>query len=260
MSYYDVNAILTDAEKIPCEFQIDVPGLGYLDHTPAHTLRAGTRLQLPLWLAEMLALANPAASHNDDDDDGNNGNAAAASARPFLTLNLPPALAPDVLQALKADPRAVPLRDQSAHFYALATRMLDLFEERDLAAVLRAAFVGRAAEIRLHGRKMGGSSAVGGSGGSSSSGGGGGDSGDRGGGGRGGGGGGGTGDKRDSDGNSHNNNNNGTSSNTSSNLGIGWAGQEFLRGLDEWERQLFRQAHDGAKAGREFLDNVKRNY
>lgn len=198
-------------QKIPCEFQIDVPGLGYLDQTPSHSLRAGTRLGLPLWLAEMLALA-----HNASDDNP-----------PFLSLNLPPALSNDVIQALKADPRSVPIRDQSAHFYGLATRILDLFEERDLAVVLRASFVRRAAEIGLHARKVGsGSGSAGGVGGGGSTT----SSSDR---------------KEDAN---------------SSNLGIGSAGQEFLRGLDEWERQLFRHAHDGAKAGREFLDNVKRNY
>ncbi|CAK7201718.1 DNA replication protein [Sporothrix eucalyptigena] len=228
MSYYDVDAILTDAEKIPCEFQIDVPGLGYLDQTPSHTLKAGTRLQLPLWLAEMLALANNNASSSDE-------------AKPFLTLNLPPALRHDVVQALKADPRAVPLRDQSAHFYALATRMLDLFEDADLASVLRDAFVGRTDDIGMHARKVGGQASGSGAGGSGNTGG-------SGAGGRGGPSSGDSADRKDDSGN------------TSSNLGVGYAGQEFLRSLDEWERQVFRQAHDGAKASREFVDNVKRNY
>ena len=30
-SYYDIDAILTDAQKIPCTFELDVPGLGYID-------------------------------------------------------------------------------------------------------------------------------------------------------------------------------------------------------------------------------------
>lgn len=30
-SYYDVDAILTDAQKVPCTFEIDVPGLGFID-------------------------------------------------------------------------------------------------------------------------------------------------------------------------------------------------------------------------------------
>lgn len=30
-SYYDIDAILTDAQKVPCIFDLDIPGLGYLD-------------------------------------------------------------------------------------------------------------------------------------------------------------------------------------------------------------------------------------
>lgn len=30
-SYYDIDAILTDAQKVPCTFDLDIPGLGYLD-------------------------------------------------------------------------------------------------------------------------------------------------------------------------------------------------------------------------------------
>lgn len=179
----------------------------------------------------MLALANNAASATSDE------------AKPFLTLNLPLALRHDVIQALKADPRAVPLRDQSAHFYSLATRMLDLFEDAELAGVLRDAFVGRTDNIGMHARKVGGQSAGGGGTGGGAGGGG-----SRGNPSSGYAGGGDSADRKDDPGN------------TSSNLGVGYAGQEFLRSLDEWERQVFRQAHDGAKAGREFVDNVKRNY
>lgn len=30
-SYYNIDAILTDAQKVPCKFSLDIPGLGYLD-------------------------------------------------------------------------------------------------------------------------------------------------------------------------------------------------------------------------------------
>ena len=33
-SYYDIDAILTDAHKLPCTFEIDIPGLGYLEENP----------------------------------------------------------------------------------------------------------------------------------------------------------------------------------------------------------------------------------
>ena len=41
-SYYDIDAILTDAQKVPCTFDLDIPGLGYLDEN------AGGDVPLPL--------------------------------------------------------------------------------------------------------------------------------------------------------------------------------------------------------------------
>ena len=166
---------------MPCQFELDAPELGHLDSSSSSGLKPGTPLSLPLWLAEMLALATT-------------GDEAKAP----LSLNLPACLSPRVANALEADPRAVALRDQSAHFYGLGARMLDLFDERDLAAVLRRAFVLRAADVGLHARKA-------------------------------------------------------------DETGVGAAAaDDFLRGLDEWERALFRRGHEGVRAMREWMDKVKK--
>ncbi|KND91671.1 DNA replication complex GINS protein PSF3 [Tolypocladium ophioglossoides CBS 100239] len=178
MSYYDVDAILTDAEKVPCQFELDVPYLGHLDNSAG--LKPGTALSLPLWLAEMLALAS-----------------AGEDARAPLTLNLPACLSEAVAAALKADPRAVALRDQSAHLYGVGVRMLDLFDERELGAVLRRTWAVRAADVGLHARKA--------------------------------------------------------------DEAVGGQGAEFLRGLEEWERALFRRGHEGVRRAREWMDRVKRS-
>lgn len=90
----------------------------------------------------------------------------------------------------------MPLRDQSAHFYGVGVRMLDLFDERDIAEVLRKTFVVRAGEVGLHARKA--------------------------------------------------------------DEGVGGNGGEFLRGLEEWERALFRRGHDGVKGAKEWMEKVKK--
>ena len=54
----------------------------------------------------------------------------------LVTLDLPAALSQRVMNALKADPRTVDLRAQAPHFYALAARMLELFEEEEMVDVL----------------------------------------------------------------------------------------------------------------------------
>jgi GINS complex subunit 3 len=53
-----------------------------------------------------------------------------------VTLDPPSALAPRVLNALKADPRTVDLRALAPHFYNLGARILELFEEEEMIDVL----------------------------------------------------------------------------------------------------------------------------
>lgn len=43
MSYYDVDAILTDSQKLPCTFELDVPGLGYLEGNAGGTVSSSTQ-------------------------------------------------------------------------------------------------------------------------------------------------------------------------------------------------------------------------
>ena len=118
--YYDIDAILTDAQKLPCTFEHDVPGLGYLESSSSSPdIKAGARLQLPVWLAEMLAVSQRLGTLSD-----------------VITLDIPVALSPRVQNALKADPRTVELRSLATHFYGLGERVLGLFEEEVLCDVL----------------------------------------------------------------------------------------------------------------------------
>ena len=60
----------------------------------------------------------------------------AQDAPALATLDLPSALGSTVLNALRADPRSVQLRQQAVWFYGLGERMLELFEEEELGGVL----------------------------------------------------------------------------------------------------------------------------
>jgi GINS complex subunit 3 len=112
-----------------------------------------------------------------------------------LTLDLPSSLSNKVTNALKADARTVELRSLAPHFYALGARLLDLFEDDELADTLTGTFRSRAREIA-------------------------------------------------------------DMAYNSRNVG---EGAEFLRGLDEEERQLFRMAHDGAKSVRIWMTELKKS-
>lgn len=173
--------MLTSSQKVPCIFELDAPHLGHLDSSSSTGLKPATPLSLPLWLAEMLALAS---------------SPTTSSSAP-LTLNLPSCLSDTVISALRADPRAVALRDQNVHLYGVGVRMLDLFDERELGQVLRRTFVVRAGDVGLHARKA--------------------------------------------------------------EDGVGGQGEEFLRGLEEWERGLFRRAHEGVRGAKEWAAKVNKS-
>jgi GINS complex subunit 3 len=139
-------------------------------------MKKGSQVSLPMWLCGYLALNTI-------------GNS------PAVTLDLPTALAPRVLNALKADPRTVDLRVLAPHFYELAARTLEFFEEDEIVDILTETFKKRAAQIADHAH------------------------------------------------------------NTHGGLGDG---VEFLGGLDEMERQLFRSTHDSSRAMRAWMGELKK--
>lgn len=128
---------LIEQQKVPCTFELSVPNMGYLQGNPGEDvcvspissdiptqtdllsqIKQGSKVELPLWLAEMLAVSNPS------------GNSSLA------TLDLPQALSQRVMNALKADPKTVDLRAQAQHFYNIGARMLELFEEEEMVDIL----------------------------------------------------------------------------------------------------------------------------
>lgn len=122
---------------MPCTFEIEVPGLGYLDNNPNRALKRGTSVELPLWLAEMLAVSSSQQTKN------------------IVTLDLPSALSARVLNALKADPKSVDVRALAMNFYMLGARILELFEEDEVCDVLMQSWRERAKEVADHAGNMG---------------------------------------------------------------------------------------------------------
>ncbi|KAF2478485.1 hypothetical protein BDY17DRAFT_65778, partial [Neohortaea acidophila] len=101
MAYYSPDAILTDAQKTPVTFEMAVPQLFSINNGSA--IQQGTKLDLPLWMAEMLAVSRP----------------AGPDSAPLGSLDLPPPLGPRVMNALRADPKSVDVRAQAQWFYGI---------------------------------------------------------------------------------------------------------------------------------------------
>lgn len=179
-SYYDLNAILTDSQKVPCTFSLTVPGLGYLSGNPGTPINQNSKVELPLWLGEMLAV-----------------NRLSNSTDTLITMDMPAALNTRVMNALKADAKSVDLRAQAMHFYGLGARMLELFEDEEVVDILVETFRKRSLEVAdkaSGGRSLGGAE-----------------------------------------------------------------GGEFVRGLEEEERGIFRAAHDGQANVRKWFESAGRD-
>ena len=115
--YYDPDAILTEAQKAPCTFELAVPELSALN--AGSKVETGTKLDLPLWMAEMLAMSKPAGPSSS-----------------LASMDVPSALGPKVMAALAAGPKSVDIRAQAQWFYGMGERTLALFDDEELTEVL----------------------------------------------------------------------------------------------------------------------------
>ncbi|KAM9932448.1 hypothetical protein OXX80_007918 [Metschnikowia pulcherrima] len=131
MGYYDIDDILADGEKIPCKFNLTVPGLGYLEGNPGKSIEKDTKLDLPLWLAAVLAVC----TISDDTDDS------------FVDLLEPDFISPKVLNAIKADPKSVDLHSIMSNFYRLSEKWAAMYNEESLIETVMAMLKERALEI-----------------------------------------------------------------------------------------------------------------
>ncbi|CEP61049.1 DNA replication protein PSF3 LALA0_S02e05600g [Lachancea lanzarotensis] len=141
MSYYDIDDILADATKIPCRFNYNIPGLGYLEGNIGHDIKKNAKVELPLWLGRVLAIVG------GDADPSSVGEDEALS---FIELITPELLAPRVINAIKSGPATLDVRSINSHFYALAVKWATLFNDRELVEVLNYMLLERSQEIRNH--------------------------------------------------------------------------------------------------------------
>ncbi|SNX81644.1 related to PSF3 - subunit of the GINS complex [Melanopsichium pennsylvanicum] len=97
--YWNVDDFLADSQKLPCTFNIDVPNMGQIHSTEERDIKALSRVELPFWLAELMALNN------------------------IVSINKPKSFSNRVKAALDASPTSVQLRNQNIHWYALGARL-----------------------------------------------------------------------------------------------------------------------------------------
>ncbi|KAI9098269.1 hypothetical protein DFS34DRAFT_649856 [Phlyctochytrium arcticum] len=113
--YWGIDAILAEQQKLPCYFRFEVPGYGFLEGNHDVDLAANTRIELPFWLAEHLALNQ------------------------YIDIDTPKCFKQRVRDDLKASPTAVNLSRLCQYYYAFGVHFMELMESR-LPGVLAEAF------------------------------------------------------------------------------------------------------------------------
>ncbi|WFD39607.1 DNA replication protein [Malassezia japonica] len=128
--YWSVEAILAEGQRLPCVFQVDVPGLGHLEESGEVDMHKNTRIELVYWMAHLLAVYD------------------------IVTIQQPRAYGARVRSALEASASSVQLRSLLPYWYALAVRLARLLASEDLQALLskvrrlaHQTYIGRLARI-----------------------------------------------------------------------------------------------------------------
>ncbi|TIC55937.1 GINS complex, Psf3 component [Wallemia mellicola] len=125
-SYYSIDSIIADNQKVPSEFLTDVPSLGWLQGGLDKDIKEGSKVDLPYWMSSTLAL----------------------SEYDFLNLSIPGAFSGRVSNALLASPTYVKLANLNHFWYSFGLRISDLLEDNaKLQQSLRVAFSQRLIEI-----------------------------------------------------------------------------------------------------------------
>lgn len=129
-NYYDIDDILADGEKIPCRFSITVPGLGYLEGNPGRAIDKDTQLELPIWLAEILAICE-----------------IGSNKQSFIDLIEPDFISSQVLNAIKTNSTTVDLHKLLPNFYRIIEKWCTMFNDEQLIMIVMDLLKNRAAEI-----------------------------------------------------------------------------------------------------------------
>ncbi|KZS97639.1 GINS complex, Psf3 component [Sistotremastrum niveocremeum HHB9708] len=147
-SYYSIDAILAENQKLQCTFKHSVPGLGYLEGGDAKDIKESDRVQLAYWLALRPLLQTGSAD-----------------------FTIPASFSQRVQNALNAEPRSVRLSSLvggGGHWYALGrmiAQLLDHKEATQLAGLLNKTFQQRLIDLMDQAQHFGGSSTTSGQGG-----------------------------------------------------------------------------------------------
>ncbi|KAK6202537.1 uncharacterized protein RJT21DRAFT_20340 [Scheffersomyces amazonensis] len=130
-NYYDLDDILADGEKVPCRFNMTVPGLGYLEGNPGKQIHKDSKVELPFWLAQILAICV----------------LQEESGQSFVDIAAPEAVSTKVLNAIKTSSTSVDLHKLAPNYYKFIERWCSMYSDPDATNTVMQMLKERAFEI-----------------------------------------------------------------------------------------------------------------
>lgn len=122
--YYDLDDILTEAELLPCSFNVQAANLGFLDDTTDDPdLEQGTKLKLPVWVAEIFFK------------------------KAIISITLPSFFKPRFRENILADPSVIHLNGRCSYYYELGMKLAVEFGQLSIADFLEKTFTHRFQDI-----------------------------------------------------------------------------------------------------------------
>lgn len=131
-NYFSIDDILATQERVPCKFVQDISELGMLESVhltilltfifsgkldpsnQSNDLKAGSELELPLWLVQPISLSRP----------------------PIVETTLPKIYSEYYREILKADPTCIDLNRLCSHFYEIGSYLSRYDPKRELPDTL----------------------------------------------------------------------------------------------------------------------------
>ena len=101
--YFDVDDILATQERVPCQIELQIHNLGFLDtSSESEHIQPGVKLEFPLWLAKELC----------------------SRRRKIVSVDMPKAFKEGYRQILRADANVVDLHKLGPYFYKFGVKLL----------------------------------------------------------------------------------------------------------------------------------------
>ncbi|KAL6951061.1 hypothetical protein ACO0QE_000354 [Hanseniaspora vineae] len=150
MGYYDLDDILADATKVPCKFNYTIPGLGYLESNPGKPLNKNSKLELPMWMARILATVEVGQDESGQDPDSlfaEDDRQNDQQLNSFIDLLIPEMFQNKVFNAIKSGSISLDVHSICPYYYVMAQLWSYLYQSEKLSELTNNMLKERAIKI-----------------------------------------------------------------------------------------------------------------